>query len=1554
MFKKLKDKITEDLKSSPQRFQQLTQSVSDRLSTSTNDENFFSIGDDDANMSTNSAEAGFSSLSLVSPSEPRIRRTSNSSMASDVSFLPRYESSAMYQLQSDLDVSASEVEDNVSTSSQLGHLSKEQIYSAFQKAQMRYHKYRGRYTDLAKHYKDLERENGKMKSVLVETQDKAIRRVRELKEQCSLEQKAKAHLEGVLRDELDEKQFKIQTLETKIGLLSSQSGADTLVDLQNDNDKENLDTLTKYLNDARQEIESLNSKLQEYKANSIVFQSKEQEYKKKITGLENELSKFSEREKENNLKLAQNKMELHNEILNKDAEILNMKKDLEVLRKSLEAYETQTHTSKVENLQAQNTKLIERVEALTQRSNNLESELLKVEQYKLEIRNLNSTVQDLKSSLKTKEDALKELNEKLATAGGEDDKLNKDRENLHAGLQTFRMQVNYLNKEKEMLKETISKEKADYERQIAEIRESTKIVLVSLERKLTEKITSEFAAKEDKLKEDFKQKLNELNTNGANVKEIQMKLMEKESQLQKLNEDLTSSETDRISKENLYKNLEKNHLELIEDCTKLRSTVATLEKELSDIRNDNSETQKKIIRMQSNISTLEADLNEAREQLQQKDEECMSIQKEKVHLDEQLKLAAQKDELQSLEVTESRLLEMKLSKLEEDNEKLKRKLDEEFTRNSQLDLEIGKMKSLVEDHGRLSQKLPELELEIDKLKDCKSDLREELAQAQKTVGELNKTLEEKRKVEDDYVNLKSASEKYGDKIKTLENDLEETRKMLMEKERECMSIENERTHLAEQLKLQEEKGELDALEHSECKLLELKLTKMEEQIVDLNERLDVERRNNENLTEQLKESKKLVQEYNIYKDRVPELEFEITKLSDQKQELDDRLKAAEERNHEYVKAATEKEALEEVIKELEQERAKLVDSFEHERKLFNQTHEQNVANELKLEKLLEENINMSKDKDTINKLNEELQRQQQERDKDSRTITDLRNKVESLTVFNEALDKEIKDRNAEVTDMNKKIEELSSVIKKQTEEFASLLDRSNQLDVIIEKMQVDNSNALRKEKAVQNELSQKIEACQNEVSAKTEEIKLLQSKISDLEQLNNVDKENLKTLEDRNRELQERLTKLEAMEESFKMIGEEKQVVENELTRLKIMESSFVKLKEDNQLISAQLDNIMKEKQELTTGKQTLTENYNLLKVNLDEVTSERDDLQRKLQQLKTQMEENAASGLEKATKEIQELNLRINQLSSDNNHVNDENQELLSQVEELKVNNEYLRTEQLKIDSLKAEYEERNRKLKEELEEATGKISEAQRQNLELANSKTITNETDIMKIQQDCYEIKEKCDNLFIENKNLKLEIGNLEEKCNNFAGIKRKYETQIAELEHQYNELVHEKQLLQDEVQELKISPLNLQNNSTRLDNLEIIKQEKAFQAGSNNDKYVKEIDSLRDKLTQYKSLDITNKSSIEFYENELQKMKNKNEKLSRKLDETLVTLNHCAELSQSTEIEYLKNVLYNYMLGKESMVLARVIAAVCKFDPQQTENILQKEQQKQTLLGQLGIL
>lgn len=52
--------------------------------------------------------------------------------------------------------------------------------------------------------------------MLATSQDKALRRMSELKEQCQLEQRAKAHLEEALRNDLEEKDLVIAALHTKV------------------------------------------------------------------------------------------------------------------------------------------------------------------------------------------------------------------------------------------------------------------------------------------------------------------------------------------------------------------------------------------------------------------------------------------------------------------------------------------------------------------------------------------------------------------------------------------------------------------------------------------------------------------------------------------------------------------------------------------------------------------------------------------------------------------------------------------------------------------------------------------------------------------------------------------------------------------------------------------------------------------------------------------------------------------------------------------------------------------------------------------------------------------------------------------------------------------------------------------------------------------------------------------------------------------------------------------------------------------------------------------
>ncbi|KAK4877808.1 hypothetical protein RN001_010314 [Aquatica leii] len=1088
MFKKLKDKIAEEVKSSPQRIQQLTQSVTEKIHTATSDDSFFSIGEDDAPSSNATPEPGFSNVYLSNYSTPqstRVRKNSNSSVASDMSFLPRYESATnLYHLQSDLDVSASEVEDNVSTSSQLGHLTKEQIYAAFQKAQMRYHKYRGRYTDIANHYRELERENGKMKSVLVETQDTALRRVAELREQCSLEQKAKAHLENALRIEIDEKQYKIDTLKTKIDLLQNKHSEELLVNVE----EINLETLTKDLKDARSEIENLNERLQESKANAIIFNSKESDLKNKIRELEElnrqktiENADVLERERENNLIIAQTKMELHTEIQNRDLEIENLKHDVEILKTDLEQYENKNKSTKLENLQSQNTKLIEKIESLSQKCKSYESELLKLEQVKIE-----------------NEEKMKEMEEK-------------------------------------------------HFKDIETHRESTKQHLLNLEAKIREKVEDEFKIKEEELEASFEEKLRQLAANTNNFQEIQVMLLQKEDDVKDLSAKVNEVNVSLQNQKDKYQELETNHLELI---------------------------------------------NENRENM---------------------------NRLKEVEVK---------AKLEEE---LRSKLDDLQHKYLRLEIELGDVKTL---NAQLEVENVDLKTQISELIVDRDKERVHFTELEERVRKLTESNDKLREDNDELV----------------------------------------KTKLTLQKKLKDQKTKF----HSEIQGLNTEILAFKEENVLIQSHID---------------------EYN-------------------------------EKLNEYEASSTQKS--------------------------------------VQLDELVQQNEHMQQT---------------------------LQNKIVQLS-----------EKEHELVSANQEVQRLIT-------ENDNLRDQLRLVDCGYQ------------EKIITLE--------QYEAEYKSERIKFVE--------------ENAQLITS-NEHLQTQISNLKAIENEHAKLGKENRELEEQVVGYK---SKLGELQNNYELLRKEMDTLSRINSDLEKKSDENNERY-------------------------TKQEEVHQQTLENYNRSIEE----VTKLEHCNNNLTKDNETLMKDIDELK----------------------------HKLENFT---------------------------------ELQQSDENLEAKNKKLITRLATYEEKIEGYEKDNYQLQNQVRELEHQYTELGHERQLLQDEIQELKISPLNANNNSTDDDTVGTLRTE-----------HEKEINHLNEKIVQYKSLDLTNRTSIQFYENELQKLKNKNEKLNRKLDETLVTLNHCTELTTSTETEYLRNVLYNYMLGKEGLVLARVIAAVCKFDDSQTEAILQREQQKQTLLGQLG--
>ncbi|XP_060534202.1 girdin [Cylas formicarius] len=1644
MFKKLKDKITEEVKSSPQRFQQLTQSVTDALQQNSQqpDDNFFSIGDDDPASpvaSPDKNDRGFSSVNLVSPSaEGTMRRNSVSSVASDVSFLPRYESSNMYHLQSDLDISASELEDNASTSSsQLGHLTKQQIYSAFQKSQMRYHKYRGRFTDLARHYKELERENGKMKSILVETQDKAIRRVEELKEQCSLEQRAKAHLEGALRDELDEKQIKINTLQTKIDLLQMRDSAEPI-----GSNVEQLETLTRYLNEARGEIEALNAKIQEYKAGVIVFQSKELEYKQKIASLERDATDSAQRVKENNLKLAENKMELHNELLSKDAEIAQLKRDLEALKANVDAYESDASmgtSTKLENLQSQNNKLIEKVESLTSKCNGLENELLKVEKYKMEVADLTTR-----------------LTESRTLVGG-----------LKEGLTRCHDNIKQLAAEKQRLTDAIVEEKAQYELQVDALRESARKGLFTLEKQISDKLRASYEQRERQLRVE----LARLAGDGRDVHELRLELTDKASLVKDLTEEVHRLQRDLEAKEERYRRLETDHLELIEECAAHRTSVARLEQRVASLEQEDNKTyQENVAGLQNLVRTLQEQVDASQRNYHEKEKENVELARKIFELEEvgrnveaKLNVLERKDEALALESTECDLLELKVEKLERErvalldsfeaeretfnrmmreNRDLKvneEKVDDLDKRCQTLTAKVLKLKSFLREREErvvaLNEEKLMLEREMTKLKEDLRILeeRDEAVVMDKTECDL--LLLKVRQLEEEkaeFTKSFAVESRPGDQRSrplTQPGDLDVAKENLELKKTNC--------ELLEKVRVFEEHDQAVDLDRTETGLLKLKLQAAENERKELLDKFELERAmfdkllsehaelelykekieglegSNRGFAEKVARLKRYLDDR---EERVVELQKSKLELEREVHKLEESLRVVEARMETLELDKSECGLLQLKLQAAEEEKKTLVESFEAERTTFEDafSRQENREEQLehriadlelekdqlreRLEKLVEENARLE---GRLSKLNENVKKLSEEKVQiESQAKEDIRAKEKKIEGLTDSMSKLVEEREVALVELNIELarreenngklkeerDKLRERLDKADEENAMLKERLSKLDETVRKLNQDRDQI---ESQAKGDIEGQRKVYEEKITSLTEAMsKVIEEKEArkmELKKLNEdmarMNEENLKLsqeIADKEARVQElststnelgaslarqreefeellsrskhfegvmeqlQLERAECLEKhstlSSKLIEIEAEL-EKKNSQIEEMKKSLVsveavckdeeqKFKEELQK-SAELEKVLKKKivdlkgqlkeskdagdqrETLTREKMQLGAEMNTLLEKVQELTQENDRLQfltpkaKECDYLKMQNDALQKKS-DKLQQEVSELKVRVNQLLSDNKNLSDEQERSLNELGEFKARLEFMTMENDQKTRLEGE-------------------------------------KGDLEQIQRDFYEIKGKCDALFEENRNLKEEYRKLEEQCNNFGKIK-------TEMERQYSEMLHEKQLLKDELQELKILPVNSSN--AKLDNLAIVKQHEGLLNGPAD--LSREIEILRDKLTQYKSLDITNKSSIEFYEGELHKMKVKNEKLNRKLDETLVTLNHCSELSNSTEIEYLKNVLYNYMLGKESLVLARVIAAVCKFDAGQTEAVLQKEQQKQTLLGQLGLL
>ncbi|XP_074699786.1 golgin subfamily A member 4 isoform X4 [Strix aluco] len=98
-------------------------------------------------------------------------------------------------------------------------LSKEQMRQRLRRMERSLGNYRGKYSELVSAYQVIQREKKKLQAILSQSQDKALRRIGELREELQMDQQAKKHLQEEFDASLEEKDQLISVLQTQVLLL---------------------------------------------------------------------------------------------------------------------------------------------------------------------------------------------------------------------------------------------------------------------------------------------------------------------------------------------------------------------------------------------------------------------------------------------------------------------------------------------------------------------------------------------------------------------------------------------------------------------------------------------------------------------------------------------------------------------------------------------------------------------------------------------------------------------------------------------------------------------------------------------------------------------------------------------------------------------------------------------------------------------------------------------------------------------------------------------------------------------------------------------------------------------------------------------------------------------------------------------------------------------------------------------------------------------------------------------------------------------------------------
>lgn len=1011
-------------------------------------------------------------------------------MASDTSFrLPAYDNpNSSFNLQSDLDVSASEVEDKQPAN--LDSVSKEQLHQAYRKSLDRYQKYRLRYTELARRYRDLEKDNSKARSVLLETQDKALRRINELREQCNLEQQAKTHMESVLRLEMDEMQCVIKTLKTKleVTLTEDKLSEENLISLANAGAEENSEEGLEIL---KNNITRMEETINEYqRENKTLVEQKTEEsknYQKQINDLNNKIKQLQLREEDNAILLAENKMIVHSELENKDGEVKG-------LRDKLSSFENDVKRAITEKkvLEQQVSDLKKIVNELNQ------SSVIKLS----ETESLVKTLSDDKHKLEV---SIKDMEKNILNLGNE----KKELDNL---VRSFEIEVSDLKQKEQELGNSEGK-RIELEKELENLKnlQNDKNLEDQIEQLKSEIETmkNEKLKIENQLKEVFEEK-----------KQVNFELKQIKDKMEKVNNKFKKLSDEKNTLQQQNENLNRENQVCKEEIISLEQQKSSLNEEVKSIKIINENTESDAIRslqdsMKVTITSLEEKLLLAGREVNAKSDQLNSLTRKNSELIDSL------DKEKDDSIHEVSNLKSKIESLKNEKKDLEKTLEKEIREKSELKTQVT---NILQEIGRLEEQLKDVKNSYSEISKEKRSLEEKVEKSQKQISDSKN--KDKEKIKELEIRFKKYQSESTEKNSILEENNSHLQNSVKESEISLQKLE-EKLNLLENVRI----------DHETAKEAILKLEEKLLQCLDENSRLF-------NAKELMEHEYRSLQDQLETKDKEKLCLLDNNKCLEEKQiELSTTLKQKIDELNQIMIVENSVSNLETEKNNLTEKCDQLIKDIELERQEKND--KQNELNLLgDMLKIFETEVKVLKDEKKIAVKEVELLKAENENNSDNNQI--LINQSQNKLLELETLLKQIMDENQFLKDSNSELEKsLSNFDEKKIEnEYLNTLVKQLECDLLAggdEKkiMETETSELRDKLKAQQCEIyvfETKQKEIEDENNLTKLELKSNQAMITDL----NRDFENIKT---------EKI-KLELFEEENKVIKLELESYRIEISKL--------------------------------------------------------------------------------------------------------------------------------------------------------------------------------------------------------------------------------------------------------------------------------------------------------------------------------------------------------------------------------------------------------------------